>query len=64
MDKLSLPPPVAHAVHDAVVLTMAREKFIVEVYNTKVPPTVAVSFALCSFTVNHSGIARTCISLS
>ena len=41
-NNLNLPPPLVHAVGDAVVLGTALEKFIGGVYNTEPPPTVAV----------------------
>ena len=34
LEMLSLPPPLAHAAHDAIVLGAALEKFIRGVYNT------------------------------
>ena len=42
LDNLNLPPPLVHAAGDAVVLGTALEKFIRGVYNTKLPPTVAL----------------------
>ena len=41
-DNLNLPPPLVHDVSDAVVLGRALEKFIGGVYNTGLPPTVAL----------------------
>ena len=38
----SLPPPLADAAHKAVVLCTTLEKFIWGVYNTELPPTVAL----------------------
>ena len=42
LDKLSLPPPLAHAAHDAILLGTALEKFVGGVFNTQAPPTVAI----------------------
>ena len=42
LDNLNLPPPLVHAAGDAVVLGTALEKFIGGVYNTELPPTVAL----------------------
>ena len=42
LDKRSLPPPLADAAHKAVVLSTTLEKFIWGVYNTELPPTVAL----------------------
>ena len=42
LDSQNLPPPLVHAAGDAVVLGTALEKFIGGVYNTELPPTVAV----------------------
>ena len=41
-DNLNLPPPLVHASRDAVVIGTALEKFIGAVYNTELPPTVAL----------------------
>ena len=42
LDNLNLPPPLVHAAGDAVVLGTALQKFIGGVYNTELPPTVAL----------------------
>ena len=42
LENLNLPPPVVHAAGDAVVLGTALEKFMGGVYNTELPPTVAL----------------------
>ena len=41
-DNLNLPPPLVHAVSDAVVLGTAPKYFIGGFYNTQLPPTVAL----------------------
>ena len=42
LNNLNLPPPLVHAAGDAVVLGTALQKFIGGVYNTELPPTVAL----------------------
>ena len=42
VDNLNMPPPLVHGAGDAVVLGTALEKFIGAVYNTELPPTVAL----------------------
>ena len=42
LGNLILPPPLVHAAGDAVVLVTALGKFIGGVYNTELPPTVAL----------------------
>ena len=42
LDNLNLPPPLVHAAGDAVVPGTALEQFIGGVYNTELPPTVAL----------------------
>ena len=41
-DNPILPPPLVHAPRDAVVLRTSLEKFIGRVYNTELPPMVAL----------------------
>ena len=42
LDNLNLPPPLVHAAANAVVLSTALETFIGGLYNTELPPTVAL----------------------
>ena len=42
VDNLNMLPPLVHAAGDAVILGTALQKFIGGVYNTELPPTIAV----------------------
>ena len=41
-DNLNVPPLMVHAAHDAVVFGTALQKFVGGIYNTELPPTVAL----------------------